>query len=244
MIRTLHMALIVLGLLVHPAIAQPTQPVTLRFDVRYGPFRPARLRLDIRETAQTYAATGEVRSRGLLGLLRPFYFDLRVEGQRAGDTLRPGTYRGNMDTGWRQVQVRMRYVDGLPEIQSIAPDEPRRPWSVNPADLAGTVDLMSALYRVARPQPRAGLCGWSLDTFDGRRHARIQLDAAPPDPDAGRVTCQAAYLRVAGYAPGDLADRRSYPFTLTYAEDPAGLWQLAQAVAQTPYGRVRLLRQD
>jgi len=244
MFRPPYLAALALALIAQTVSAQTSQPVSLHFDVRYGLFRPAQVHLAITDDPQSYAASGLVRSSGLLGLLRPFHFDLRTEGARDGDTLRPQTYIGDMDTGWRQVQVDMQYINGVPQIRHIAPDEPHHPWSLTPDDMAGTVDLMTALYRVARPQPRDALCDWSLETFDGRRHARLALQPAREDPDGRRVTCEAAYIRVAGYSPADMADRLSYPFTLTYAETSTDAWQLMQAVAQTPYGRVRILRRE
>lgn len=221
--------------------AQAETDMTLRFDVRFGLFHPAAVTLHIREDGTLYAADGVVVSTGLVSVLRDFHFDLSVQGQWDTGAPQPDHYVGDADTGRRQVQVEMRYASGLPTVLRLAPDEPPQRWSLNAADQAGAVDPLTALYRMARPQPRAGLCGWSMQTFDGRRRVRVSLDAAQQSGDA--VVCDGAYLRLAGYSPADLAERLSYPFTVRYQTDDSGQWQLTRVDLQTPYGRMRMIRQ-
>jgi len=230
-------------LVLHCATAQPAQAqhtFELQFEVRYGLFHIADIAMQARETPQAYAVTGQVVSAGLVHLLRDFHFDLSVVGLRDGDTPRPRHYVGDADTGHRRVEVEMRYPNDVPTLVRIAPAEPPGPWVIEPAEQVGTVDLMTALYRIVRPRGVETLCDWSVELFDGRRRSRLLLDA--PHHEDGRVICTGAYQRIAGYPPDDLQDYRSLPFQLTFAPFDGRNWQLARIVTQTPYGRMRIIR--
>jgi len=219
----------------------PAQAFEARFEVRYGPFRPAEVTLSATEDAQTYAAEGHVASAGLVGLLRAFHFDLQVEGGHDGDSLVPGRFTGDLDTGQRQHRVIMTYHDGVPQIDAIAPDEAPTGWTLDPATQGGTLDPLSAFYLLTRPEHAEAPCGRAIDLFDGRRRSRLRLETAHFNTRAAQ--CDGAYERIAGYSPDDLQDYRTLPFSLTYRRDGDGLWQLTRVVTQTPYGRMRINRE-
>ena len=180
------------------ACTAPAQAFEARFEVRYGPLRPAEVTLSATETAQGYTAEGHVASSGVVGLLRPFHFDLQAEGTREGDSLRPGRFVGDLDTGRRQHRVTMTYDAGVPRIEAIAPEEAPTDWTLDPATQGGTLDPLSALYRLARPQQGAP-CNRVIDLFDGRRRSRLRLEV--PRINSRAAQCDGAYERVAGYAP-------------------------------------------
>lgn len=222
------------------ACTAPALATEARFEVRYGPFRPAEVTLSATGDAQSYAVEGHVASSGVVGLLRAFHFDLRAEGARDGDSLVPGRFAGDLDTGRRQHRVTMTYDAGVPRIEAIAPEEPPTGWTLDPATQGGTLDPVSALFLLAHAQPDVP-CDRVIDLFDGRRRARLQLE--PARANARAAQCDGAYQRVAGYAPEELRDYRALPFTLTYRRDDDGLWQLTRIVTQTPYGRMRINRE-
>lgn len=221
--------------------AAETESVHL-FEVRFGVFRPAEITLQSAESPETYSAAVHVASAGIIGLLREFHFDLSVQGHRNSGEFWPDHSIGDADTGHRQVQAEMRYVNGTPTIVTIAPPEAHQPWSIDAADQTGTVDQLTALYRIVRAQPRAEVCDWSVDVFDGRRRARVVLD--PASLVDGKLVCNGAYIRTAGYSPDDLAARSSYSFSVSYEPTETGEWWLTGAETQTPYGRMRILRQS
>jgi hypothetical protein len=134
----------------------------------------------------------------------------------------------------------MHYSGGVPVIDRIAPAEPQNDWSLDAANQGGTVDLLTALFRAARPRPRDALCDWSLDLFDGRRRSRLTL--GPIEGHRNSLTCAGEYRRLAGYPPEDLASYDHMPFRLTFEPGDAGNWLLTRIDTQTPYGRMRILR--
>ena len=240
------MRTIIGALFLWPMALAAQTPFEARFDLRYGPFRIAEARIAGQIDTATYSAEGNVRSAGIVDLLRAFHFDLSATGIRpdtAGDdgAFVPDHYVGDADTGRRQVQVVMHYVDHVPVIERIAPNEPARPWSLSPDEQAGTVDPLSAVFRIVYPRADRAPCGWSVEIFDGRRRGELALAAPHVSGDTAR--CDGQYRRTAGYSPDDMAERDGYALSLEYHRDGAGLWQLHEVVTQTPYGRMRILRQ-
>lgn len=222
------------------SFAAPVSALEARFEVRYGILHVADVTVLATEGAQDYAAEGHVVTTGLVGLLREVHLDLSVEGTRQGDSLRPRHYRGDVDTGRRQIQSELAYDAGVPRILALAPPEPAHPWDIAAADQGGTLDPMSALYTLLRPRAETP-CGQVLDLFDGRRHSRLRVEAAHVSGDAAQ--CSGAYIRVGGYSPTELQDYQALAFSLDYQRDADGDWQLARIVTHTPYGRMRVIRQ-
>lgn len=236
-----RLILLVIAIASAPCVATAAERTwQARFEARYGPFRIADLTLTATEDDTRYSAAGTVLRTTLISLIRDFHFDLRVEGRRNGADFTPDRFFGDLDTGHRQVRVEMHYDRGVPVIDRLAPEEPQRAYSLEAANQGGTVDMLTALFRVARPRPVAELCGWSVDLFDGRRRSRLVLE--PARTQDGESRCQGEYRRLAGYAPQDLEDYDHMPFVVTFRPDAAGNWLLTRIDTQTPYGRMRILR--
>ena len=229
-----------LALLLTLGLAVPASALEARFEVRYGILHVADVTVSASEDAQSYAAEGHVVTAGLVGLLRSVHLDLSVQGRRQGETLDPQHYRGDVDTGRRQIQSELAYTDGVPRILALAPPEPAQPWDIDAADQGGTLDPMSALYSLLRPRPEVP-CGQVLELFDGRRHSRLRVDAA--HVSGNDAQCSGAYIRVGGYSATELQDYQALAFSLDYRRDAGGDWQLTRIVTHTPYGRMRVLRQ-
>lgn len=220
--------------------APPCARLDAWFEVRYGPFHLADITLSAHETTRTYAAEGHVASAGLIRLIRDFHFDLSVTGTRHEAAFQPDHFVGDLDTGRRSVQVEMTYPGGVPTILSIAPPEPPGPWRIEATDQTGTIDPLTALYRITRPRALPDLCDWSTDLYDGRRRARLTL--APAQSDHDLMRCQGTYQRVAGYSPDELRDYQVLAFELWFAPTATSEWQLTRAATHTPYGVMRINR--
>ena len=160
-------------------------------------------------------------------------------GRRASGALRPLQFEAeSFDSETRQ-QVAIRYGAGRPQSVEADPPFKPKPWQIAPRDQPGTLDPLSAAVSLIAPQPRAALCNRSVEVFDGRRRSRLSL--ARPEPRGGRIRCEGAYRRVAGYRAKAL-EADPFPLAVWYAQGPDGLWHLVRAAAPTPYGAAVLTR--
>jgi hypothetical protein len=215
-----------------PALAQ----VEARFDVLFRGLTVAEITLVSRETGPAYALAGRVRSTGLAGVFARVRFQLQAEGVLAGTVPRPRRYAEDVDTGRRVSTVEISFAGDAPQILRQAP--PPGPGSVPPADAAGTVDPLSALWHVVRGG--AAPCGWRMAVHDGARRSEIALGRSS---GAGPVTCEGAYTRIAGFPPEDMAERATFPFTATYAAQ-GGAFVLTEVAAMSLLGPIRIVRRD
>lgn len=215
-----------------PAFAQ----METRFDVLLRGARVAEITLVAREAGTAYALAGQVRSMGLAGILARLRFQMQAEGVMAGAVPRPRRYAEDVDTGRRVSAVELRFVGDAPQIlrQTPAPS----PEAVPPGDATGTVDPLSALWRVVRGG--AAPCDWRLEVYDGARRSEIAL--RPPTGN-GALTCEGTYTRVAGFLPEDMVERATFPFTATYAAQDGG-FVLTEVAATSLLGPIRILRRD
>lgn len=230
------------GFLLLMALPAQAQDSVLRFEARWGLFRVADITLTLRDDDSGYDARGIVTSSGLVALFRDVRLDMHAVGRRENGVLRPTRYRENNDTGRRQSRVDLRFRRGVPEVIEGGAEAPAQPWHLDPALQTGTVDSMTALFRLMAPTPDDAPCGWSLATFDGARRSSLTL--GPPRAAGTGVACDGAHTRLAGYAPEELEDQTVFPFTVWFERDAQGHWQLIRAQSQTFYGRVRIERRS
>lgn len=208
----------------------------LRFDVLFRGVVVAEITLVARDSGADYALAGAIRATGLAGVFARVRFGMQAEGVLAGDVPRPARYAEDVDTGRRVSMVEMRFAGGLPEIlrQSPAPG----PGAVPPEAAAGTVDPLSALWRIVRGG--ALPCDWQLQVYDGVRRSEIVLGRAQGD---GPLSCEGLYRRIAGFTSEEMADRRSFPFALRY-EAREGAFVLTEVAGMSLLGPIRILRRD
>lgn len=240
--RVFAVICVALGLTLHAAPVVADTPRRVGFDLLYGPVIAARLSVTYTQTARRYQLRARIDSAGVLDLFRRARMDAQVEGRRSNGGFFPQSYRGDMSTGDRDVQVEMRYRNRVPQIVSLHPQPPRESWTLNAADQTGVPDPMTALFALLRPRPSAELCGSSQLFFDGRHLVRLQTAAARINGSQAR--CEGRYSRLGGYAPEQLRRRTGYDFTLNYAQDGDGLWHLMSGRVQTILGAARLRRQE
>lgn len=192
------------------------------------------------EAGGNYVVRAQLKSGGLAALIRTVRYDATARGVITDKgTYVATTYTEDADTGKRQSKSSMSWVKGVPTVRSYQPAREPRPYDVDPATQAGTVDPLTAMFATLRDVAPGQECGVNLKMFDGRRATAIVLGA--PKADGANVVCAGEYRRIGGFPPDDMAERTRFPFTLTYA--PAGdRMQVVEVAMDTLYGKARLVR--
>ncbi|WP_434288440.1 DUF3108 domain-containing protein [Celeribacter sp. SCSIO 80788] len=217
--------LLPLLLLAQPLFAADRQ---MRYDIHLGALKVGQLGLAADETARDYAVTARFRDAGLMAALVNIRFAATVQGKVQDTRFRPLRYEEDIDTGRRQSRVRLAYDNGHPQVVTY---EPSAPLLIRLADQHGTLDPLSVLYTLLRDSPQP--CATTLNLFDGRRRSAVTLS------EMQDLTCQGRYSRIAGFSAEEMAERRTFPFTLHYARQD-GTYRLIAAEIETLWGTARL----
>lgn len=234
----MRLATLILILAILSPVPAPAQDQTY-FDVRFRGITVAEIAVAARETPETYAVAARLRSTGMAAMFSRVRFDLTVEGAVTPPDLRPTRHTEDVDTSRRQSIVELRWRGSLPDIvrQSPAPT----PDAADPTTAAGTIDPLTALWRLARPRGQDRLCGFDLQVYDGVRRSALRL--GPPRPEAGVIICDGVYQRLRGFTAAEMDERQMFPFTTFFA--PSGdLWRLTEVRATSLLGPVRITRRD
>lgn len=226
------LAAFVLWSLAGPVAAQDQ----IRLDVLFRGLTVAEITLAVRENGAAYALAGRVQATGLAAIFARVRFQMQAEGRMRGDVPVPRRYAEDVDTGRRASGVELSFAGAVPEILHQNP--PPGPEAVPPGDAAGTVDPLSALWRVVRGG--AAPCDWVLPVYDGARRSQLGLG---PATGSGPLSCAGRYTRIGGFPAADLAERREFPFTATY-EDRGGAFVLTEVEATSLLGPIRIVRRD
>ncbi|MCC7274235.1 MAG: DUF3108 domain-containing protein [Alphaproteobacteria bacterium] len=179
--------------------------VSLRYDVYTAGVPSLTLHLQVDVSPRSYRIVADMETQGIIGFLFPWTMRADVEGAVAGEDLRPALYRSTSLLFGRERTARLAYAgDGTVTVETnrVPGDERRQP--VDAAMRKGTVDVLTALLRVARRLEASGHCAVMVPVFDGRR--RYDLTFADADPataartvPANARTCIASMQRLAGF---------------------------------------------
>lgn len=189
-----------------------------------------------------YSVAGRLKTSGLAAMLKRVRYDAQSRGQIGADgSYRPVRYAEDADTGRRQSQSQIAYVDGMPQVTHSQSERKPRPWDIDASSQSGTVDPLTAMFAALRDAEPGKECGLSLKVFDGRRASAVSIGS--PSRQGDRVICAGEYRRVAGFSPDDMAEKTRFPFTITFAPGPGGKMQVIEVGMESLYGRARLVRQ-
>lgn len=236
------LALTALLALALPPVA-PAQTVQdqARFDLVMKGITAGSLTFSANQQGEGYAVVGRLASSGIMAMIRRVSYDARAEGAIRDGTYIPARYAETADTGKRSSESVMEYKGGVPQVRVYNPPRDPAPWDVEAATQGGTVDPLTALYATLRDVAPGGECNRALKMFDGRRASQLTL--GPPQAlEGGAVTCSGEYRRVAGFAPEDMAEKTSFPFSLTYLPGADGRMQVVEVTMDSLYGKARLIR--
>lgn len=186
-----------------------------------------------------YAVNGVLESGGLVGILRRIRYDATAQGRVAGGRFVPESYAERADNGGRTRSASMEYRSGVPQVKSYDPPRRADEDDVNPATQGGTVDTLTALFVTLRDVPQGQECSTPLRLFDGRRATEIAF--SQPRRQNGTTTCNGEFRRIAGYSAKDMAEKRVFPFTMTYTAQ-GDMMRVTEVRTDTLYGPARLTR--
>jgi len=208
------------------------------FNVSFGGIRAGVLAFRGEEAGGSYTVHGSARASGLLGALFDAEIDTVAQGTVSGNDYRPRLAR---EVTAKPDDRRERRYDfttaGVPRITN-TPARAARPGDAPAAQQAGTVDTTTAAYAILRDRPPPLACDLDLSVYDGRKRHRIVFDRLAGDG----VTCQGTYSRVAGFSAEEMAERRNWPLTLTYARQPDGTLRVDRLSFPTSFGTARITR--
>lgn len=189
---------------------------------------------------QNYAASGVLKSSGLLGFLKKIRYDADVSGTLSNGRFVPDRYHEKADTGKRQSDALMAYKGGVPQVKAYSPPRPPQQGDIDPASQGGTVDPLTALYAVLRDVPLTEACALKVFLFDGRRRSQVVLTS--PQTTGEQITCQGEYRRLEGFSDKDMAEKTRFPFALTYQGAGPGMVRVVEISIDTLYGKGRMIR--
>lgn len=222
-----------------PALADPVRD-DAQFDLVMLGLTAGSVTFSGTQDGAAYAVSGRLQTAGVFAFLKKVSYDAQSAGTVAEGKYTPQRYTEKADTGERQSEAVMEYVDGVPQVKSYNPPRAPRKTDVDPASQGGTVDPLTALYATLRDVDPGQECATSVEMFDGRRASRLKLSS--PAKDGENVVCDGEYRRVAGFSKKDLAKKTSFPFTLTYAPTGTGKMRVTEIEMDTLYGQARLVR--
>ncbi|MFZ1660957.1 MAG: DUF3108 domain-containing protein [Paracoccaceae bacterium] len=210
------------------------------FDVSIRGISAATLSLSGAVEGKSYAATGVLKSSGILGFLKKIRYDASVAGRTTDGRYTPSRYTEKADTGKRKSEAVMAYKSGVPQVKSYNPPRPQRVEEIAPSSQGGTVDPLTALFAVVRDVPAAEACNLKLVLFDGRRRSQVVLGA--PAAKGDTITCAGEYRRLKGFSADDMAEKSRFPFQLTYEDAGNGMVHVTEISMDTLYGKGRMIR--
>ncbi len=225
--------IVALGLVL--AMALPARAEEAAFDFSVAGFRVGKLVMEGDQKGDRYDARSRVDAAGLVGMFLSFYFDGRSTGAVEGTQVVPARYDATSKSLRALRKTAIEWKGGTPVKVSV---EPPRSTAPDPAKQGGTLDPVSAGFRLLRTMPAAEVCDTTIRVFDGSRLSQIEL--AKPVASGDTLTCTGNFARIEGEAQ-TLTSLRRFPFSLVFRRE-GGNAVLQRVEAPTNYGKAVLTR--
>ena len=207
------------------------------FDVYVKGFKAGHLSLTTRIKGNAYAARILLRTTGLAAKILRYSFEATVRGRSDNGHNRPDYYSEKSDTGKRQTDKTISYVNGLANVTQ---SKSRKPHWLRPKGQRNRLDPLTATYELLRNRPKATLCQQSFKLFDGARAANIILTDAKASGTG--ITCSGLYKRIGGFSDTEMRKGAHFAFKLTYVPTQNGNYQVQALKIQTLRGRASFHR--
>jgi hypothetical protein len=208
-LASLALAMVLAG----PAMAESLYST---FGVRLFGAPVGRMVVAANTNGTAYAAKGEFRTTGLVGLLARVRFTMSARGVGALPRFRSRSYSEDLDTGYRTSAVSLSFS---------ASDE--------------RIDPLTALVSALVDRPASLGCSFDGQTFDGKRSMRVRMREAETSADG--LTCTGQIVRIGGYTAEEMAEATAFPFSVEFAREADQL-VVRRAEVATIHGHVALVR--
>jgi hypothetical protein len=242
MTKSLRIAALALGLFAAIPVTAMAERIEDKatFDVLIRGISAAALGFSGVEENGQYAVSGVLKSAGLAAMFRKMSYTATAKGVISGVRYTPFNYVEKSDNGKKQTTSKMTYTRGVPSAVQYTPAREAREKEVNPATQGGTVDTMTALYAILRDVDAGQECKFNLKMYDGRYVSSVAT--SKPQAKGKSVLCSGQYRRIAGFKPDDMAERTTFPFTLTYHPAGNGRMRVTEIAMDSLYGKAVVKR--
>jgi uncharacterized protein DUF3108 len=168
-----------------PALPAATDdPIATRFEVfGFAGMRVLTLHSKTEETADRYAVSVEFATKGMASVFVDLTTRAQVRGRITANSVQPEMFRNDSRRNGAERHNRVDYrPDGLVDGTSTPPP----PDPIPPATVRGSVDNLTAYFRLERQVAHTGSCALTVRVFDGRHGYDLVFS------DAGRTTLSPA----------------------------------------------------
>lgn len=218
------------------AVALPARAEQATFDGSVSGIPVGTLIMEADATGGRYDARSRIDTAGVVGLFLEYFFDGRSTGTvDGGGTVVPSRFDATSKSPRALRSSAIEWKGGVPVKVSV---EPPRSSAPDPAKQGGTLDPVSAGFRLLRTMPASDVCNATVRIFDGSRLSQLEL--AKPVAKGDTLTCAGQFARIEGEAQ-TLTSLRKFPFSITFRK--VGTDAVLQRIeAPTNYGKVVLTR--
>lgn len=210
------------------------------FDVVIRGISAATLGFSAVQDGNRYAVSGLLKSAGIAAMFRKISYTATAKGAVSGTSYTPSSYVEQSDNGKTKSTSKMTYSRGVPSTVQYTPPREGRDKDVSPATQSGTVDTLTALYAILRDVDPGQECKISMQMYDGRYVSSIAI--SNPAAKGDSVVCSGQYRRIAGFKPKEMAERTTFPFTLTYEPADNGRMRVTEVAMESIYGKAAMKR--
>jgi hypothetical protein len=162
-----------LALLTMPARA--ADRVDLRFEIfGFAGLHLLTSRTSAEVTPRTYAIAANLSTRGIVSAFVDLRSHSEVYGTLASQSARPDDYRAEVRRNGTERDYEVKYLANGDVINTKTPPR-RRSIDIDPAQLRGTVDQLTAYFLVERQLARTGSCSAIVPVYDGSELYRMRF---------------------------------------------------------------------
>lgn len=222
--------------------AMPDGQYVAVYDIYFGGLYAGKLDIDANVGAQNYRADMNFTTKGLVGMFVDHDYKAKITGTVSADGLTPKHFSAESGNGKDARKIEIAYAGDGPTKVQVDPPYKKKPWSITPAEQAGTADPLTAALAALGPLPRGEVCNHTTEVFDGRY--RFALETGPAEAKGDKLVCDGAYVRLAGFKPKFHGDKARTPFTLYFAKRDDGLYEAVKAVHEMTFGSTVIVKRN
>lgn len=203
--------LVAAALLAGPGLAAPAAaaPLILHYQAYAVGFPVVGFDFRMDESGAAYALDASVRTEGLLRLFYRLDMRTETEGRISASSLRPRFHEQDLRVRGKDRKARLDYPGDGSVATALVPAEDKGRPRPTAAQIADTIDPLSALLAIGREVAGAGRCQGRFAVYDGRRRYDLvladegteTLERSPAYAYAGEVRrCSVAAVKIAGFS--------------------------------------------